>query len=113
MKVNLINFPFRGLIAASALGAALLFAGASPARADNDCQRRIAQADRKLHQAVDHHGWNSPQAAKYRSQLASARSSCWEHGHRWWNEDDRTWHTDRNWDDHDHDHDHDRDHDNH
>ena len=90
--------------------------GAAPVRADEDCQKRIIRADHKLHEAAEHHGWDSPQVAKYRHELAEARAWCWEHSHRWWDEDGHRWRTDRDWDDHDHDrhdhdHEHDRDHD--
>ncbi len=103
MKFKFEKLPFHGMIAASALAAALLFAGAAPLHADDGCQKRIARADHRLHEAAEHHGWDSPQAAKYRHELAEARSSCWERNHRWWSEDDHRWHTDRDWDDHDHD----------
>ncbi len=97
-------FTLHNMIGAFALAAALFFAGAAPLRAGDDCQKRIVRADHKLHEAAEHHGWDSPQAAKYRHELAEARSSCWERNHRWWNnEDDHRWHTDRDWDDHDHD----------
>jgi hypothetical protein len=105
MKAQLNPSWIRAFLSASALGAALFFAGATPLRADDDCQKRIAHADHKLHEAAEHHGWDSPQAAKYRHQLAEARAWCWEHSHRWWDEDGRRWRTDRDWDDHDHDHD--------
>ena len=74
MKLSLNSWSFRAVLSASALGAALLFAGAAPLRADDDdCQRRIARVDHKLHEAAEHHGWDSPQAAKYRHQLAETR----------------------------------------
>jgi len=104
MKLHLNSWSFRTTLSASALGTALFFAGAAPLRADDhDCQRRIAHIDHKLHEATEHHGWDSPQAAKYRHELAEARSWCWEHAHRWWDEDGRRWRSDRDWDDHDHD----------
>jgi hypothetical protein len=103
MKFNFSTFSIRALIGASALTAALFFAGVAPLRAEDNCQKRIAHADHKLHEAAEHHGWDSPQAAKYRHELAEARSSCWERNHRWWDEDDHRWHADRDWDDHDHD----------
>jgi hypothetical protein len=104
MKIPLNSWSFRAVLSASALGAALLFVGATPLRADeDDCQRRIARVDHKLHEAAEHHGWDSPQAAKYRHELAEARSWCWEHSHRWWDEDGHRWRSDRDWDDHDHD----------
>ena len=88
----------RGTIAASVLAISLLFAASTPLRADDDCQKRIAHADHKLHEAAAHHGWDSPEAAKYRAELNEARSYCWEHNHRWWSEDDHKWHTEHDWD---------------
>ncbi|MGB8494895.1 MAG: hypothetical protein WCE53_10890 [Candidatus Acidiferrum sp.] len=104
----------RCVVASMAIAGAMLLAGASVVRADNDaCQRRTIKADHKLHQAVDKHGWTSPQAEHWRHELSDARAYCWEHGHRWWDEDGHRWHTERDWDDHDHDHDRDHDHDHH
>jgi hypothetical protein len=77
---------------------------AAPARADDDCQKRVSHADHELHEAAQHHGWNSPQAEHWRQELAEARSYCWEHERRWWDEDAHRWRTDHDWDDHDHDH---------
>lgn len=85
----------------------LFLAGTTVARANDNCQKRIAKADHKLHEAVEHHGWQSSQADHWRHELAEARAYCWDHGHRWWNEDDHRWHTERDWDEHDHDHDRD------
>jgi len=99
----------RFVLTCLAFAGAFLLAGATVVRAD-DCQKRIAKADHKLHQAIDKHGWQSSQAEHWRHELAEARSSCWEHGHRWWDEDGHRWHTERDWDDHDHDRDHDHDH---
>jgi hypothetical protein len=43
--------------------------------------------------------------------LREAREYCWEHSHRWWDEDGHRWRSGRDWDDHDHDRDrYDRDH---
>jgi len=86
-----------------AFTAALLFASGTAVRAD-ECQKRIIKADHKLHEAIDKHGGQSSQAEHWRHELAEARSYCWEHGHRWWDEDGHRWHTERDWDDHDHDH---------
>jgi len=97
----------------AALAAVLLLTGASAVRADEKgCQRRISRADHRLHEAVEHHGWQSRQAANARQQLHEAREYCWSHAHRWWDEDGHRWHTDRDWNEHDHDRDrdHDRDH---
>src|SRR5579863_6518293 len=74
-------------LVAAALGGFLMLSAAPRSRADEgECQHRIARADHKLHEAAEHHGWDSPQAAKYRHELAEARSWCWEHSHRWWDE---------------------------
>ena len=90
--------------APAALAGAFLFMGASALRADErGCQRRLAKADHQLHEASKHHGWESKQAKHARHELREAREWCWTHEHKWWDEDNRRWHTDRDWDDHDHD----------
>jgi hypothetical protein len=89
-------------LAGAALAGFLLFSGAPPARAD-ECQKRIAKADHRLHEAIEHHGRESKQANHARHQLREAREYCWNHAHRWWDEDEHRWRTERNWDDHDHD----------
>jgi len=94
-------------IAAVALAGFLMFAGAPRARADDDCQRRIAKADHNLHEAIEHHGYESKQAEHWRHELHNAREHCWNTYHRWWDEDGHRWRTDHDWDDHDHDHDRD------
>ena len=95
-KAMLATVAFVGLVA---------FTGAPSALADDDrgCQRRIAKADHKLHEAVEHHGGNSKQADRARHELHDARERCWNERHRWWDEDGHRWHSDRDWDDHDHD----------
>jgi len=50
----------------------------------------------------------SRQVVNARQQLHEAREYCWTHAHKWWDEDNHRWHTDRDWDDHDHDHGYDR-----
>src|SRR2546429_5832931 len=89
----------------------LAFPGAPRASAENydSCQRRIAKADHKLHEAVEHHGWDSRQADRARHQLHEAREHCWNQGHRWWDQDGHRWRAERDWDDHDPDHGHDHD----
>ena len=86
-------------------GGLTFFAGAPSAKADDYCQKRIRHADHQLHEAIEHHGYESKQAAHARHELAEAREYCWEHNHRWWDADRNRWHSDRDWDDHDHDHD--------
>jgi hypothetical protein len=109
MKVQMGEKKFfrKTMFAAAALLGLLAFAGAPRASAEDydKCQRRIARADHKLHEAVEHHGWNSRQADNARRNLHEARERCWNESHRWWDEDGHRWHSDRDWDDHDHDHD--------
>jgi hypothetical protein len=95
---------------AAALAAFATFGAAPTLRADNDCQRRINRADHRLHEAIEHHGYRSPQADSARHNLAEAREYCWGHGHRWWDSDSQNWHTEHDWRDEDHEHyrDHDR-----
>ena len=95
----------RAMLAAVALFGMLAFAAPPRASAESydACQRRIAKADHRLHEAVEHHGWDSRQADRARRDLHEARERCWNERHRWWDEDGRRWHTDRDWDDHDHD----------
>jgi hypothetical protein len=94
---------FHTFLAPLALGGAFMLAAAVTVRADDECQKRIIKADHKLHEAIEHHGPDSPDARHWREELATARSYCWEHGHRWWDEDAHQWRTEH-WDDHDHDH---------
>jgi hypothetical protein len=100
------SFFGRMALASAALAGFLMFTGAPHLRADDDdCQRRIAKADHKLHEAIEHHGYESRQAEHWRHELREERERCWNGHHRWWDEDRHRWHTDRDWDDHDHDHD--------
>ena len=99
------NFFRKAMLATVAFVGLVAFTGATSALADDDrgCQRRIAKADHKLHEAVEHHGGNSRQAEHARHELHEAREHCWNERHRWWDEDGHRWHSDRDWDDHDHD----------
>lgn len=89
-----------------ALAGALFLTSVQPLRANDDCQKRIEHADHNLHEAIEHHGTQSKQADHWRHELHEARERCWKDNHRWWDEDQHRWHTDRDWDDHDHDADH-------
>ena len=101
------SFVKRAALIAAALAGFLVFLGAPRLRADDDCQRRIAKADHRLHEAIEHHGYQSGQAERRRRELHEVRERCWRVNHRWWDEHERRWHADRDWDDHDHDHDRD------
>jgi len=106
-----LNWLWKAVLATAALGGFLLLGGAPRAVADdNYCQRRLAKADHRVHEAVEHHGWNSSQAERARHELHQAREYCWGHFHKWWDEDGHRWHTERDWDEHDHDHDREHDH---
>ena len=97
-------------LVAAALAGFLMFTAVPRLRADrDDCQRRVARADHRLHEAIEHHGYRSEQAERRRHELHEAREHCWNASHRWWDEDAHRWHTERDWDDRDHDRDHDRD----
>jgi hypothetical protein len=98
------SFFSKTLLLGATLAGTLMLSGAPQLRADDDCQKRIAKADHELHKAAQDHGWDSPQAADRRRELAAAREWCWEHGRRWWDEDAQKWHTEHDWDEHDHDH---------
>ena len=65
----------------------ILFVGTALVRADDYCQKRIITADHKLNEAIEHHGPDSSQAQHWRHELAESRNYCWEHSHRWWDED--------------------------
>ena len=105
---NIQNSIFgRAALAAAILAGLLMFPGAARLRADDDCQRRIAKADHKLHEAIEHHGYRSEEAEHRRKVLHEVREQCWKANHRWWDEHERRWHTERDWDEHDHDQDRD------
>src|ERR1035437_1451388 len=67
------------------------------------CQRRVAHAEHELHEAIEKHGRNSKKANHERRELHEARERCWREQHRWWDEHEHRWHTDRDWNEHDHD----------
>jgi hypothetical protein len=99
------SFGKAALVTAAATGF-MIFIGVPTLRADQyeTCHRRIAKADHNLHEAIERHGYRSPQATRARHNLAEAREHCWTSYHRWWDEDEHRWHTDRDWRDEDHEH---------
>ena len=88
--------------AVAALAAFLILSAPSALKAFDGCQRRIAHADHRLHEAIERHGYRSPQARHWRRELRAAREYCWRVNHRWWDEDNRRWHGARDWDEDDH-----------
>jgi hypothetical protein len=98
-RLGIVEFA-KLVLTGAALAAFLLFTSGTRVRADeSECQHRLAKADHRLHEAVEHHGWDSRQADHARHELHEAREYCWSTYHRWWDEDERRWHSDRDWDD--------------
>jgi hypothetical protein len=92
------------LVTLAALVGFLIFTGAPRVRAgESECEHRTERADHHLHEAIEHHGWDSSQAEHARHELHEAREYCWNHSHRWWDVETHGWHTDHDWDD-DHGH---------
>lgn len=69
------------------------------------CQRRVQHAEHDLHRAIERHGRHSRQADHERRELRAARERCWQERQQWWDEHERRWHHERDWDEHDHDRD--------
>src|SRR6266849_6448963 len=103
MRNSRANSSVRQLLTAITLTAVFLFLGVPRAAANDGCHRRTEHAEHRLHEAIEHHGYNSRQADHWRHELHEARERCWAERHRWWDEDGHRWHADRDWDDHDHD----------
>lgn len=97
------------LVAGAALAGFLAFTAPQLKADEHSCQERIGKADHKLHEAIEHHGYQSRQADHARHELREAREHCWTTYHRWWDEDEHRWRTERDWDDNDHEHYRDRD----
>ena len=83
--------------------AAFFFVAPHQTKAD-ECQERVAKADHRLHEAIEHRGYDSREADGARHELREERERCWKSDRRWWDEDNRSWHKDRDWDDDDHSH---------
>src|SRR6201984_653382 len=74
----------KAALATAALSGLLFLAGAPAANAaDRDnCERRIAKADYKLHEAIEHHGYYSRQAEHWRHERREAYERCERYGYR-------------------------------
>jgi hypothetical protein len=93
------------LLSLAVLAGVFVFVGGPRAAAnDGDCRSRTARADHKLHEAIEHHGYNSRQANYWRHELHEVRERCWRENKRWWDVEGSRWHNGHDWDDHDHDH---------
>ena len=77
--MNMDSYWIRRALIAAGLMTALFLGGAVLLRAEDDCQKRVRKADHKLHEAVEHHGWQSSQADHWRQELAEARNYCCNH----------------------------------
>ena len=96
------------LLPSLAIAGGLLLGAALPQLQAEDidrCQRRVIHAEHDLHRAVERYGRNSARANHERRELHAARERCWRERHRWWDEHEHRWHTERDWDEHDQDRD--------
>lgn len=93
------------VLSGAVLTAALLLTAAPRVHAEDidRCQRRVAHAEHELHEAIERHGRHSRQADHERRELHAVRERCWREQHRWWDEHEHRWHTERDWDERDHD----------
>ena len=90
---------------AAALTAFAAF-NAPSSRADHNsnCQVRLAKADHKLHEAIEHHGYRAGRPsmrAKISRKPASTATPPTTNGGM---KTDSRWHSDRDWKDEDHEH---------
>jgi hypothetical protein len=104
-KSNASFYRRASLACAVLAGFFVVTTAAPPLRANEECQQRTAKIEHRLHEAIEHHGSNSPQADRWRHELHEQRERCWSGNHRWWDEHEHRWHQDRDWDEHDHDRD--------
>jgi hypothetical protein len=98
----------KNLLSSLVIVGGLLLGAALPQLQAEDmdrCQRRVIHAEHELHRAIERHGRNSERANHERRELRAARERCWRERHRWWDEHEHRWHTERDWDEHDHDRD--------
>ncbi len=88
----------KAALATAALGGFFLFAGAPSAKANDwdDCNRRAAYADWRLHESIEHFGYYSPQANHWRHERQEAYERL-EHKRHEWRERERREHR-RDWD---------------
>jgi hypothetical protein len=97
----------KSIFPAAALVATLfLTAGPGLHAEDYDrCRHSIIHREHVLHESIERYGRHSPEADHQRHALHAVRERCWREYHRWWDEHEHRWHTERDWDEHDHDHD--------
>jgi hypothetical protein len=88
----------KAALLAVALSGFLLFAGAPTAKANDwdDCNRRAAYADWRLHEAIEHFGYYSPEARYWRHERHEAYERL-EHFRHEWRESEWREHERREW----------------
>jgi len=91
------------LLATAALGGFLLFAGAPSAKANDwdDCNRRAAYSNWRLHESIEHFGYYSPQATYWRHERHEAYAQLQRYRRQEWRE--RAW-REHEWREHHRDH---------
>jgi hypothetical protein len=95
----------KAALAAAVLSGFLLFAGAPSAKANDwdDCNRRVAYAEFRLHQSIVYFGYYSPQAAYWRHERHEAYEQLESYRRREWRE--REW-REHEWREHHRDYEH-------
>lgn len=101
MKKQFYSKLISKVVAGTALAGFLLFGGAQQASAST-CEQRVDRADHRLHEAIEHRGYESRESEHARNELREAREQCWNSDRRWWDADQNRWRTDRDWNDNDH-----------
>ena len=95
----------KAALAAAALSGFLLFASAPSAKANDwdDCNRRAAYTDWRLHESIEHFGYYSPQAAHWRHERHEAYERLERYRRHEWRE--REW-REHEWREHHRDYEH-------
>jgi hypothetical protein len=105
----------RVVLAGALLSGLLLFAGAPGAKADDwdNCNRRVAYSEWRLHEAIEYFGYDSPQARHWRHERHEAYEQLERYQRHEWRERARREHEwrerHRDYDGHRHYRDRDRD----
>ena len=79
----------KAALAGAALSGLLFLPGAPAANAAarDSCERRVAKADHKLHEAIEDHGYYSRQAQHWRHERREAYERCDRDGYRYHDRD--------------------------
>jgi hypothetical protein len=95
------------VLATAALSGFLLFAGAPGAKANDwdDCNRRAAYSDWRLHESIEHFGYYSPQAAYWRHERHEAYEQLERYRRHEWREHERREWREHEWREHHRDYD--------